>query len=61
MEKTEFIFGRFFELTVESAHRLEHAEGPDDIGLDKVFRTMNAAVDVRFGGEIDDGPRLVLG
>jgi len=43
------------------ADSFEQAEGADDVGLDEVFRAVNAAVDVRFGGEIDDGPRLVLG
>ena len=61
MQKTEFIFGRFFQLTVVSTYRLQQTEGANDIGLDKVFRAVNAAVDVRLGSKIDDGTGLVLG
>ena len=43
------------------ADGFEEAEGADDVGLDKVFRAVDAAVDVRFGGKVDDGARLVLG
>jgi hypothetical protein len=46
---------------VVGADSFEQAEGADDVGLDEVFRAMDAAVDVRFGGEINDGARLVLG
>ena len=53
--------GRFFESAVVGAGRFEEAEGADDIRLDEVFRTMDAAVDVRFGGKIDDGAGAVFG
>ena len=43
------------------AHGFEQAEGADDVGLDEVFRAVDAAVDVGFGGKIDDGAGLVLG
>ena len=43
------------------ADRFEQAEGADDVGLNEVFGAVDAAVDVRFGGKIDDGARLVLG
>jgi hypothetical protein len=36
-------------------------EGADDVGLDEIFGAVDAAVDVRFGGKIDDGARLVFG
>ena len=36
-------------------------EGADDIGLDEVFWAVNAAVDVRFSGKIDDGAGFVFG
>jgi hypothetical protein len=42
-------------------HRFEQAEGTDDVGLDEIFRSVNAAVDVRFSGEIDDSARPVFG
>jgi hypothetical protein len=42
------------------AHRLQQAEGADDIRLDEVFRAVDAAVDVALGGKIDDGARAVL-
>ena len=47
--------------TPVGAHGFEQAEGADDVGLDEVFRAVDAAVDVRFGGKIDDGAGLVLG
>ncbi len=43
------------------AHGFEQAEGADDVGLDEVFRAMDAAIDVGFGGEVDDGAGLVFG
>ena len=43
------------------AHRLQQAEGADDIGLEKVLGAMDGAVHMRLGGEVDDGPRLVRG
>ena len=61
VQETEFIFGRIFELTVEGTHRLQQTEGSDDIGLNEVFRAVNAAVHMRFGGKIDHRARLVLG
>jgi hypothetical protein len=36
-------------------------KGGDDVGLDEVFRAMDAAVHMAFGGKIDDGARLVFG
>ena len=42
-------------------HCFKQAEGTDDVGLDEVFRAVDAAVDVRFGGKIDNGAGLVLG
>ena len=36
-------------------------EGTDDVGLDEFARAVDAAVDVAFGGKIDDGARLVFG
>ena len=36
-------------------------EGANDVGLDKVFRTVDAAVYMAFGSKIDDGARLVFG
>jgi hypothetical protein len=35
-------------------------KGADDVGLDEVFRAVDRAVDVRFGGEVEDRARLVL-
>ena len=49
-----------FKAVPVGANGFKQAEGADDIGLDEVFRAVNAAVDVRFGGEIDDGAGLML-
>ena len=43
------------------AYGFEQLEGADDVGLDEFAGAVDRAVDVRFGGEIDDGARLVLG
>jgi len=42
-------------------HGLEQAEGADDVDLSEFAGAMNAAVDIAFGGKIDDGAGLVLG
>ena len=45
--------------------RLQHGEGPDDVGLDEGAAAGDRAVDVAFGGQVDDvigretGERLV--
>ncbi len=43
------------------ADGFEQAEGADHVGLDEVFRAVDGAVHMRFGREIQDGPRPVLG
>ena len=42
------------------ARRVEQAERADDVGLDERGGAMDRTVDVRFGGEVDDGARTVL-
>ena len=61
VQETEFVFCRFFQLTVEGTYGFEQAEGADDIGLNEVFRAVNAAVNMGFGSKIDDGTRLMFG
>ena len=61
MEEAEAVLGGNVESVPVGADGFEQAEGADDVGLDKVFRAMDAAVNVRFGGKIDDGAGLVLG
>ena len=60
MEETEGVFGLVSELTVVGTHRFKQAEGADDVGLDEVFGSVNAAVDLGFGREIDDSARLMF-
>ena len=43
------------------AHGVEEAEGADDVGVDEVFGTVDGAVDVAFGGEVQHGAGAVLG
>jgi hypothetical protein len=43
-----------------TTHFFQQVEGADDVGLDEIFRAVNGAVDVTFGGEVDDRARLVL-
>jgi hypothetical protein len=40
--------------------RLQQVIGTDDIGVDKLTRAIDGAVDVTLGGEVHDGIRLVL-
>lgn len=43
------------------AGHIEEGVGAHDIGAHEGFRTEDGAVDVAFGGEVDDGVDLVLG
>ena len=61
MEEAEVVLRFAGEAIPVGADGFEQAEGADDVGLDEVFRAVDAAVNVRFGGKIDDGARLVLG
>ncbi len=61
MQEAEGLPGLVAELALVGAHRFEQAEGADDIGLDEVFRAVDAAVDMRLGRKIDHRTRLVLG
>ena len=40
---------------------IEQHAGADDVGVNEVQRRIDAAIDVRFGGEIDDRVKLMLG
>jgi len=61
VKEAKVVLGFAGEAVPVDAHCFEQAEGADDVGLDEVFRTLDAAVDVRFGSEIDDGVRVVFG
>src|SRR4029077_13753331 len=52
----DFIGGNVNEARYgEFASHLEKGERPSDVGLNYGSGLVNAAVDVRFGGEVDDG------
>lgn len=40
---------------------LQKPEGTEHVGLNEVFGAVDAAIDVAFGGEVDDRARLVGG
>ena len=42
------------------AGTIEQHTGANHIGVNEILRRINAAIDVRFGGEINDGVKLVL-
>ena len=44
------------QTTPVGPHGLQQSKGADDIGLDEVFGAVNRAIDMAFGGEVDDGP-----
>ena len=60
VKKAEGVFDRFRQLPIVRTNSFQHAEGADDIGLNKIFGPVDAAVDVGFGGKIDDGARLMF-
>ncbi len=61
MEEAETSFGFTFQTVPIGTNGFKQVKGADDIGLDEVFRPMNAAVNVRLGGKIDGGTGLVFG
>jgi len=61
VQETESLFLVFRQLTVVGADGFEQAEAADDIGLDEVLGTMNATVDMRFGGKMQHRPGPVFG
>ncbi len=60
MQETEGVALRIGQVVPVGPGRLQQPEGADDIGLNKVFRTVNGTIHVRFGGEIDDGANRVF-
>ena len=44
-----------------AARGVEQYARADDIGVNEVLRRIDAAIDMRFGGEVDYGEKLVLG
>jgi len=55
--------GRFLlsrQLVPVTTHGFEQVEGADHIGLDKLARTMDRAIDMRLGRKVDHRTRLVL-
>jgi len=42
-----------------AAHGLQQIEGTDNIRVDEIARTVDGAVDMTYGREIDDRTRLV--
>jgi hypothetical protein len=44
-----------------SARRIEKDARSDNVGVNEILRRIDAAIDVRFGREIDHGIKLVIG
>ena len=61
MEKTKVGLGFISQTVPIGAHRFEQVEGTNDVGLNEIFRAMNAAVNMGFGRKINDGAWLVFG
>jgi hypothetical protein len=55
VEEAEGFFARGRQLGPVEAGAVEEAERADDVGLDEGLGGIDGAVDVGFGGEIDDG------
>ncbi len=61
VQEAEGGFLGFWQDRPVGADGFEHAEGADDIGLDKVFGTVDRAIHVAFGREVKHGAGLVFG
>ncbi|OIQ82918.1 hypothetical protein GALL_352980 [mine drainage metagenome] len=61
VQEAEVGFRFAFQCIPVGAHGLQQVESADDVGLNEVARTMDGAVDMRLGGEVDDGARSVFG
>ena len=61
VQKAEGVVVLPFEVAPVGEHGLEEFVGLDHVGLYKGLRTVDGAVDVRLGGEVDDGRRTILG
>src|ERR671916_670924 len=61
MQETEGVVVLPFEDAQVGERGLEEFVGLDHIGLYKGLRTVDGAVDVRLGGEVDDGRGTILG
>jgi len=55
VKEAESIAGGVVELVPVAAGLLEEDEGSVDVGADEGLRGRDGAVDVAFGGEVDDG------
>jgi len=51
VEEAEIGFVIVCQILPVGAHRFKQLVGPEDVGLDEDFETMNAADDVGFGNE----------
>ena len=61
MQETEGGLSLIRQTTPVGTDGFEQLEGADDVGLDEFAGAVDGAVDVRFGGEVHDGARPVLG
>lgn len=61
VEEAEAIFGITFERSVVLEAGLQQVEGADDVGLDELARTVDAAIDVTLGSQVHNGIWLVVG
>ena len=61
VQEAEGLLGLALQAVVVGAGAFQQVKGADDIGLDKVFRAVDGAVHMAFGGKVEDGAWLVLG
>jgi hypothetical protein len=61
MQQAKASFGVPLQAAPVGARSFQQTKGADDVGLDEVFGAMDGAVDVAFGGEVENGTGLVLG
>ena len=61
MQEAECGFVLGCELLPVGASGFEELEGTDDVGLDELSGTVDGAVDVGFGCEVDDGGGVMCG
>ena len=61
MQKAESSLLIFWQVVPVTAYGFEQVKGADDVGLNEFTRTMNGAIHMALGGEVDDSTGLGIG
>ena len=61
MQKAKVLPGFAAQSSPVGTHSFKQAKAANNIGLNKVFRAMDAAINMAFSGKTDEGARLMFG